>query len=86
MKPIQFPEQTSVAAKDQPEYMPLPVAVKPGPHGEVVSCWRLSFSERVILLFSGRVWLSLWMFRNEQGGINPITPSRLTINKTEVLP
>lgn len=85
MKPINFEEQTTIAAKDQPEYRPLPAMVKPGPHGEVVSCWGLSFAERIKILFTGRIWMSLWMFRNANGELNPITPSSLTANKSDVM-
>lgn len=40
MKPIEFPEQTHVLAKDQPEYQPLPV--RRLADGTTSSCWQLS--------------------------------------------
>jgi len=86
MKPIPFNEQTLVLAKDQPEYKELPVNISKSPKGEVVSCWKLSLAERIILLFTGRVWLQMLMFRDQNGKLNPVTPSYLTVNKTEVLP
>ena len=43
MHPIEFPEQNAVLAKDQPEYLPLPVCR----HGDrTISCWKLTFGER----------------------------------------
>lgn len=55
MSPVEFPEQTTVFAKDQPEYQPLPAHC--APDGTVVSCWRLTRRERIKLLFTGRLWL-----------------------------
>lgn len=55
MKPVPFPEQTHVIGKDRPEYQPLPAHM--APDGLVVSCWRLSWRERLYLLFTGRLWL-----------------------------
>lgn len=54
MKPIEFPEQTIVWAKDQPPYLPLPAYTD---ERETISCWQLTWLERLRLLFCGRVWL-----------------------------
>jgi len=86
MKPIPFKEQTTVTAKDQPEYQPLPVRIDPSIKGETVSCWSLSLKERIILLFTGKLWMQLLTFRQDDGKLNPITPSYLTVNKSEVIP
>ncbi len=61
MKPTEFPEQTDVLARNQPEYLPLPVW-RGGPEGEVVSCWRLSWRERFTLLVTGCVWVRVLTF------------------------
>lgn len=80
MDPIEFKEQNLVFAKDhQPQYRPLPALVKPGPEGEVVSCWGLSFRERIRVLFTGRIWVSLWSFGQ------PLIPSLLTTVKAEMV-
>ncbi len=79
MKPIEFPEQTTIVAKDQPEYMPLPAFIDSGPQGDVISCWQLTWKERLQILFTGKIWLSLWCFHK------PITPSRIAAFKSEVL-
>ena len=55
MKPVPFPEQTTVLAEHQKEYLPLPVHRTP--EGLVVSCWRASWWQRLKLLVTGRVWV-----------------------------
>lgn len=60
MKPIEFPEQNTVYAEDQPEYLPLPGFREPD--GCVTTCWGLSLRERLRVLFTGRVWLSQLTF------------------------
>jgi len=79
MKPIEFEEVNCVYAKDQPEYLPLPVMKKPGVTGEVVSCWKLSWRERFKVFVTGRVWLSLWTFGKA------LTPSRISIDRDEMI-
>jgi hypothetical protein len=80
MKPVHFPESNAIFAKDQPEYLPLPSFIDPNDkNGSVVFCWELTFKERLKLLFTGKVWVSIWTFKN------PLQPSRLTINKSEVI-
>lgn len=54
MYPIPFPEQNCVYAKDQPEYLPLPVHRTAD--GEIISCWKLTLRERIKLLFTGKLW------------------------------
>lgn len=78
MKPVEFKHQNIVFAKDQPEYHPLPALRIDSPTGEVVSCWKLTFKERVKIMFTGRVWLSLMSFNK------PLTPSYLAVNRKEV--
>ncbi len=64
MKPIKFTEANKIYAENQPEYLPLPAFVDPGdPNGTVVFCMKLSLLERIRLLFTGRLWCSLLMFR-----------------------
>lgn len=79
MKPIAFPEQNQVFGKDQPQYQPLPGFLDAGPKGEFVSCWELSFKERLRILFTGKLWVCLLTFHN------PLTPSFFTTKKSDVL-
>jgi len=60
MNPIEFKQQNTVYAKDQPEYLPLPVYRTPD--GEVTSCWAMNWRERIRVLWTGRVYLSLLTF------------------------
>ena len=62
MKPIEFSEQNCIYAKDQPEYLPLPVHKTPD--GEVVSCWSLTWTERLKVLFRGHIWRSVLTFND----------------------
>lgn len=78
MKPVEFKHQNIVFAKDQPEYQPLPALKIDSSMGEVVSCWKLSFWERIRVLFLGRVWMSLASFNR------PLTPSFLAVNRKQV--
>ena len=56
LKPRKFKEMNVTLAEAQPEYQPLPVYVrKPDPL--VISCWHVSFVQRLLLLFTGRIWL-----------------------------
>ena len=79
MKPKKFKEANVIFAKDQPEYIPLPAFRKESPQGEVITCWQLSFKERLRILFKGEIWLSMLTFNK------PLTPSFLTTKKGEVL-
>jgi len=79
MKPINFKNQNVVFAKNQPEYQPLPALMIDNKHGEVISCWDLSFSERLRVLFTGKIWLSLLSFNQ------PLMPSFLSTKKSDVI-
>ena len=78
MRPIKFKFQNTVFAKDQPEYGQLPAYVKEGSNGEVISCWKLSFRERLRVLIFGKVWLDLMTFNK------PLTPSMLSTDRKEL--
>lgn len=70
MNPIAFKEHNCVFAKDQPEYLPLP-AFRDAKG--TVSCWKLTWWERVRLLFTGLVWCCI------SNGAKPLQPQRLTV-------
>ena len=59
-----------VFAKDQPQYNPLPAFADDD--GTVVTCWRLSWRERLRILFSGRFWLITMTFK---APLQPILPT-----------
>ena len=72
MKPIEFSQQNMVFAKDQPEYLPLPAYRSPD--GVVITCWMLSWRERVKAFLSGCVWVRQLTFNAA------IQPQRLDID------
>lgn len=76
MKPIEFPEQTIVLAKDQPEYLPLPVKVD---GDNVISCWELTAEEIDKVKETGKIWISMMNFGNPPYPIYP------TVTKEEVI-
>ena len=78
MKPTTFKHQNVVYAKDQPQYQPLPALRLDTPEGQVISCWKMSFYERLRVLFTGRIWVSLMSFNK------PLTPSYITTKRKEV--
>lgn len=78
MKPVEFKHQNVVFAKDQPEYKPLPALKIDSPQGEIISCWKMSFIERLKALFTGRIWVSLSSYNK------PLTPSYLSVNRKDV--
>lgn len=73
-----FPEQNTVFANDQPEYLPLPAYKFNDAQGRIVCCWNLSWRERLAVLFSGRVWQQVLTFNQ------PLQPQKLTVEKPEI--
>lgn len=60
-----------MVAKDQPEYQTLPTAFVKGAEGMRVTRWKLTWRERIRVLFSGSLWLSLLTFNG------PLQPSMI---------
>lgn len=54
MTPLEFPEQTVVWAKNQKPYLPLPAYMN---ERETISLWKLSWVERLKVLYRGQLWL-----------------------------
>jgi len=61
MKPTTFKQQSHVIAENQEPYLPLPALIESD--GNVTTCWKLSFVERLAILFSGRVWIQTLTFK-----------------------
>lgn len=72
MKPISFKEQNCTIAKNQKEYLSLPAWKSKD--GIVISCWQLSFIERIKLLFTGRLWFKILTLNK------PLQPQRPLID------
>lgn len=75
MTPVAFQGSNIVFAKDQSPYKPLPAHRAPGTQGRVTSCWKLTWKEKAILLFTGRLWLAQLTFDK------PLQPQLLTVLK-----
>jgi hypothetical protein len=81
MKLIHFPELNVVIAKDQPEYLPLPAhRFINDPQGRIVCCWKMTWRERLTVLFRGVVWHQVLTFNQ------PLQPQLLTIDKPTMTP
>ena len=76
MKIIDFKGSNVVYAKDQPEYLSLP-AYK-AKDGIVTSCWKLSFLERIMIAFTGRLFLQVMTFNA------PLQPIRMEVGKFKI--
>jgi len=80
MKPIKFKEQNCTFAESQPEYQPLPALKDEISEGcPVISCWKMSFKERLIVLFTGKLWVNFLTFKK------PLQPSYFTVYKWEII-
>lgn len=75
---IEFPEQTVIYAKDQPEYRPLPAYQFHDSEGRIVCCWRLSWRERIKVLFSGVLWHEILTFNQS------LQPQLLSVDKPDM--
>lgn len=70
MKPIKFHGSNVVFAENQNEYQPLPA--HRNEFGEVTSCWKLTFRERIKILFRGKMWLMMMTFNNPPQPVFPM--------------
>ena len=71
MKPIYFKEHNKVYAKNHPQYLPLPVYEDNEQGGRVFHCWQLTLKERLILIFTGKLWINILNFKKP---LQPILP------------
>lgn len=78
MEPIEFEEQTIVIAKDQPEYRSLPAYLARDANGTTVFCWKLTWKERLQLLFTGKIWHTILTFNTS------LQPQLLETTKPEM--
>jgi hypothetical protein len=62
-------------AKDQQEYMPLPAVLCADSHRTVITKWRLSFVERIKILFRGS------LFHHQFSFDKPLQPIYISIEK-----
>lgn len=79
MNLVSFPEQTVVFAEHQPEYLPLPAHRFAGdPEGRIAFCWRLTWRDRLIVMWRGVLWHQVLTFNQ------PLQPQLLGTDKPEM--
>lgn len=84
MKPISpvvqgFEEHEIVFAKDQPQYLPLPALRISDSECTVLTRWRLTWRERLRVLWTGDLYLSQMTFNKPLQPQRPdVVPPRLT--------
>ncbi len=74
MKPIEFEGYNVVFGEGQKEYLPLP-AKRCKETGAIITCWKMSFSERVKVLLFGVVYLRVMTFGE------PLQPLNMSTEK-----
>lgn len=62
MSPTEFKGVNAVYAKDQPEYLPLPVMKLED--GTVISCWEITDEDLERLAQTRKIYVSQWTFNN----------------------
>jgi hypothetical protein len=76
---IEFSEQRTVIAKDQPEYRPmLAYRFHGDPQGRIVCCWKLNWRDRFKVLATGKLWHSILTFNQ------PLQPQLIVTDKPEM--
>jgi len=80
LQAIDFPERNVEIAKDQPQYRTLPAFVDTNTaEGVMVTCWQLSWRDRLAVLVTGKLWASVWTFSQ------PLQPLYFSPHKHDVL-
>lgn len=78
MNMVEFPEQTTVFAENQPEYERAPAhKFKGDPCGRIACCWKLTWRERWAVLRRGVIWHQVLTFQQ------PLQPQLLSVEKPE---
>lgn len=78
MEIIELPGMNFTYAKDQPEYLPLPV--RKFPKGETIACYELSDEDLAEMNRTRKMYISQWTFN---GGYQPIRPA---LSEAELYP
>jgi hypothetical protein len=78
MELIEFKEQTVVVAKDQLEYLPLPAHQFNDAEGRIAFCWKMTWRERIKVLFTGTLWQQVLTFNK------PLQPQKLETVKPDM--
>jgi hypothetical protein len=80
MEPIKFNGYNTEIAKDQDEYNTLPAFVNfDSIEKDVVSCWKMTWKERIKVLFSGEIFLTIRTYGD------PLQPQLLDVDKPDIV-
>ena len=60
MKPVEFEGVNAVYAKDQPQYLPLPV--NRSENGNLIACFQIGEKELEEIKRTGKLWISIMTF------------------------
>jgi hypothetical protein len=71
VKPVKFNGCNCTYGEDCEDYLPLPAYKSKDSCGTVTACWELSVWERLKLVFTGKIYVSLLSFGQ------PLTPQLL---------
>lgn len=77
MQPIDFEGSNVVYAKDQPQYMPLPVCKVPGDDGLVISIWKPTDEERQRISEGANIAVSMLTYNQ------PLQPLMVSVSNIE---
>lgn len=91
MKPIKFKACNALYGAGQKEYLPLPACKVKSREGLVITCWELSFWERLKVYVTGRIWLSVLTFNSPLQPVlisshTPTLPHDIKQPKAEMAP
>lgn len=78
MRAIKFKDANINFAESQDEYTTLPALRIGDKCDTIVTCWKLSFWERIKILFTGVFWMSEMNFGK------PLTPRFFSVNRKNV--
>ncbi|MBE9490863.1 MAG: hypothetical protein IMY67_11255 [Bacteroidetes bacterium] len=78
MKPTKFKEHNTVI-KTPKDFYDIPIFAADTVEGHVVMCYGLSFWERLRVLFTGKIWISVLSYQK------PLNPMFLGTVKKEVI-
>ena len=79
MKPIKFKEENVIYGNNQSQYLPLPALKCNDEYGSVITCWKMNLKERILALFTGKIWV------NEASFNKSLTPIFLKVSKKDMI-
>jgi len=80
MKPIKTDKTNYTWGESQEQYNNLPAENFEDYVGTVKSTWQLTFFERLVVLFTGKIFVSQWTF------YAPLQPINITVNENDIKP